>query len=106
MHVWGKEDFTGGTIVCRIETLKREKVDGWDAKWSYQIGWMAGGKSRISKTSKNRDYFVLISLADGMVGNPKNRDEIMSFLNDNNMAPMSKEAGEKVFEFVRDCHKP
>jgi hypothetical protein len=116
-YTWEAKDLNCGAIACREETVEaifqgRRAIDGWDAKWTYQIGWMATQASshslRVPGKKRERDLYVLISAADGMVGKVKTTKELLEFLNNETqrMVPATLEATKAVYEFVRDCHNP
>lgn len=107
---WTPEDIQPGRVVCKNWTPENALVpfpakDGWRQKHCYKIGWLAGGNPereyypiKGQTTSERRKYieenradWCLIAMTDGMIGNPKTKQEICDLLNEMDMIPCRKE---------------
>ena len=116
--VWEPKDIVCGRIVCkgthqfseRKNPVERGfKPDGWTAKWTFKIGWLAGGNAQVEPDYTNHETieatrcdYCLISMSDGRIGNPKTKQEMADWLNSEEMIPMSYEWLVPTMEFLRE----
>ncbi len=116
---WELKDIEPGKIVCREESLSKSEIDGWDAKWTYKIGWFApGNKEReyypipknLSKTEReeyienNRADFSMICMSDGMISKLKTKAEILAILNSCSYVPAPAEYLYKLVDLCIKCY--
>lgn len=80
-YKWALEDITAGRLVCKAPGVAGA-ADGWFAKWSYKIGWMAGGASGM---------YVLVCMSDGTVHSEKSREDMLKWLRSEKMVPMRED---------------
>lgn len=90
---WEPTDIKVGKFVYKPRQ-NGSHIDGWDAKWTYQIGYCGGSGQNL----------VLISLADGMVGKTKTAEEICNYFNAENIHPVPLLKLNKIIEFIHSCH--
>jgi len=114
---WQPDDISSGRIVCRPEhqfsdrknIIERGfKPDGWTAKWTYKIGWLAGGnltRPYLYTEPENRADFCLICMTDGMILEPMTTKEMASWLNKNKMMPMPHEWFVATVEFLKTINE-
>ena len=117
-YTWEIKDIEVGKIVCREESLAHSKPDGWDAKWTYKIGWFAPGNEKRPYTPlpknlnrlKRQDYieenradYALICMGDGMISKLMTKKEIMDRLNKDKMIPAPISFVIPLMEFCNRC---
>jgi hypothetical protein len=90
-YKWTISDITAGRLVCKAPG-ESGAADGWFAKWSYKIGWIAGGVS---------DMYVLINMNDGMVHSEKTRQDVLRWLRSEKMVPMREDWWQEVCGWMK-----
>ena len=103
---WTEADIIVGRWVCKPAPDKtipgdaegRWEVNGWTAKWTYQIGWLA------SEQSDNN--IALICITDGMIVRHKSRTALVAALNRDKMRPMPHKWLLATVDYLRDCQVP
>jgi hypothetical protein len=90
IHLWGKSHLKSGLIVCKRPTGLRDAdpavafdPNGHTAKWTYMLSWFTD--------SANDPRNTVVSLSDGMIHGRMTADEVVGWLNYNDMMPMPKE---------------
>ena len=116
--IWTPEDIICGRIVCK-KPYESGMDKGWYAKHTYKIGWLAGGNSEKDYTipkglnseqreeylNNNRADYCLIAMTDGMIGLPKTKIEIVTWLNAGEMRPAPHSHVMEIMEYLRNCYE-
>lgn len=82
--IWKSDDVWAGRLVCK-KTGPSGPSDLWFASWVYKIGWI--GNAPSSKTH----WTMIAILSDGMVHTPRTQEEIIAWLHEEEMVPMTEE---------------
>lgn len=118
-YTWTADDIKPGRIVCSSKLPKPGDNFGWFAKWTYKIGWLAGGnpkkdyvipkglnsKEREEFLYKNRAEYCLISMTDGMISNPMTKEKMAKALNKDNMMPCPHYQLIETINYLKDCYE-
>ncbi len=103
-YIWEPDDIECGLILCKSHTAQRQTLDGWDAKHTYMIGYLAGEPSGarldINGKERKRDNFILIALCDGMTTGIKTRDDICRWATESEMMKMPKEKFKQIITIL------
>lgn len=125
---WEPSDISCGRIICKstygdcdkaTSFIRDFKPCGWTAKWTYKIGWLAGGNPQKEylpiqgKTRKemekyveeNRADYCVIAMTDGMITNPRTQKEMAHWLTKEKMIPMPHEWFLKTVEYLRHLNE-
>lgn len=103
--IWEEKDIICGRIVCKPITNPSPDL-GWQAKWCYKIGFLAGGNPKNSSAlGKDRTDYCIIALTDGMILNPRSKEDIAKWLNDNKMIPCPHGKLIEIMNYLRDCYE-
>lgn len=89
-YTWTEKDITCGRIICK--SFRSFEANGWRAKWTFKIGW------RKSNT------YCLIAMTDGMIKSDMNKEDLIYWLNKNDMMPMPHEWFMATMDFLKDCY--
>lgn len=92
-HAWSKEDVSAGMIVCRAHRGRGPwTAEGWTAKWTHKIGFIAGSSQTKKDLKTNRYYsshYCQIAMTDGMVYHRGlSQEEMAARLTEEDMIPM------------------
>lgn len=120
--IWEAKDISCGRIVCkpthqfsdRKNAVERGfKPDGWTSKWTFKIGWLAGGNPaqedyyelpREEREGKRKDY-CLMCMTDGMISVPHTKQEIADWLNTEEMIPMPHDWFVATVDYLRTINE-
>lgn len=117
---WEPSDIECGRIVCKPHTGDEQfKPNGWTAKWTYKLGWLAAGnpareyhpikgnnrEERETYIQQHRADYCAIAMTDGMITSPKTQVEMAQWLNDEGMIPMPHEWFVKTVEYLRHINE-
>ncbi len=80
-HLWKLSDIKLGRIVCRKPADEAQPDYGYMTTTAHKIGWRAD-------MSTDKGNYVLISLADGMVGQPHAAEQMVERLNAGRYVPI------------------
>jgi hypothetical protein len=101
-----------GRIVGKPETENAPDQNGWSAKWTYKIGWLASGNptvatdytSRESIENTRKDY-CLVAMTDGMILQPMTKPEMADYLNRYGMVPMPQNRVMTMMAFLQPINE-
>lgn len=105
---WETKDVIPGRIVCKQPAGRSFKADGHSAKWSYKIGFMPGDISPPVRDENGKwksNHFCTVAMTDGMVIGPKSAEEMVQWLNNNQMIPMPHKWLLEVVEYLRGVYE-
>lgn len=80
-HLWEPSDIIPGRIICRKPADEQHPDYSYMTSVAYKIGW------RVDVPS-SAGHYVLISLADGMVGEPYTAEQMAESINAGEYVPM------------------
>ena len=117
---WEPKDIVSGRIVCKPKADDGTfKPDGWTAKWTYKIGWLAAGnpekdyypiqgntrKEREEYLETHRADYCGLAMTDGMVTRAMTKKEFAAWLNDEGMIPMPHAWFVDTIEYLRGINE-
>ena len=60
---WEPKDIVSGRIVCKPKADDGTfKPDGWTAKWTYKIGWLAAGNPEKDYYARNERNILKLTV--------------------------------------------
>lgn len=105
-YKWTEDDVICGRIVCKPIATSNGSEDGWSAKWTHKIGFLAGGNpKKPDAQGKERCDYVLIAMTDGMICSCKTKSGVVVWLNGEGMIPMPHKRLLAVMEYLRDVYE-
>lgn len=80
-HLWEASDIRPGRIICREPADASRPDYSYMTSTAHKIGW------RVDMSCKEGHY-VLVSLADGMVGEPRTAEQMAESINAGKYVPI------------------
>jgi hypothetical protein len=81
-YTWEEQDLKCGMYICKDEEKSLSNNVGWFAKWTHKIGFHHFQDDTYSTN------LCIVAMTDGMVSTFKSNEDLVAYLNKQEMIPM------------------